>query len=112
MELTCHRSEEEAWVRLIGAQSCLQFPQRTLSLIPVQWIGLACVCLIGIPNAAILDFDVDITGPHCIIPWRWQNDLILQMCLPIFVRLRHSPRRPAQAPLYILKLTQILVQDE
>jgi hypothetical protein len=38
MELTCHRSEEEAWVRLIGAQSCLQFPQRTLSLIPVQWI--------------------------------------------------------------------------
>ena len=31
------------------------------------------------------DFDVDITGPNCILPWTWQNNLQLQLLLPVGV---------------------------
>jgi hypothetical protein len=73
------------------------------SPLPMQWgDSVWLVCLLDLASASlgsflsfagILDFDVDVTGPHCIIPWRWQNDLVLQMCLPFAVRLRHSPKR-------------------
>ena len=33
--------------------------------------------------AGILDFDVDVTSPQCILDWRWVDDLRLQMALPI-----------------------------
>jgi hypothetical protein len=43
----------------------------------LKWALLVC---------GILDFDVDMSGPHCIVPWTWHHDLTLQFLLPIGVR--------------------------
>ena len=49
-------------------------------------IALACTAeSLGkfLSYAGILAFDVDVTGPQCAIDWRWDDDLRLQMALPI-----------------------------
>ena len=34
-----------------------------------------------------LDFDVDVTGPGCVLWWTWAHDMILQLSLPLVVGL-------------------------
>ncbi len=34
----------------------------------------------------ILDFDIDVTGPHCIVEWTWISNFYLQLSLPLVVR--------------------------
>jgi len=54
-------------------------------------ISLACAAeSLGkfLSYAGILAFDVDVTGPQCAIDWDWDDDLRLQMALPIAVRRR------------------------
>ena len=31
----------------------------------------------------ILDFDIDVTGPSCIVWWSWGHDMVLQLSLPL-----------------------------
>jgi hypothetical protein len=35
----------------------------------------------------VLDFDIDVTGPGCIVSWTWAHDLALQLSLPLAVGL-------------------------
>ena len=35
----------------------------------------------------ILDFDIDVTGPSCIVSWGWGHDLVLQLSMPLIVGL-------------------------
>lgn len=54
-------------------------------------VSLACTAeSLGkfLSYAGILAFDVDVTGPQCAIDWDWDDDLRLQMALPIAVRRR------------------------
>ena len=41
----------------------------------------------------ILDFDIDVTGPHCIVEWTWISNFYLQLSLPLVVRDSFRPRR-------------------
>ena len=34
-----------------------------------------------------LDFDVDVTGPGCVVLWTWGHDMVLQLSLPLLVGL-------------------------
>jgi hypothetical protein len=34
----------------------------------------------------ILDFDIDVTGPQCIVEWTWISNFYLQLSLPLVVR--------------------------
>ena len=52
----------------------------------------------------ILDFDIDVTGPECIVRWTWAHNMILQLSLPLVVGLINvlqygvlSVFRPAQS---------------
>lgn len=35
----------------------------------------------------ILDFDIDVTGPGCVVSWTWGHDMVLQLSLPLMVGL-------------------------
>ncbi len=55
----------------------------------------------------ILDFDLDVTGPMCIMSWTWAHDLVLQLSLPVVVGLINvlehatcSVLEPAHDPQY------------
>jgi hypothetical protein len=39
----------------------------------------------------ILDFDIDVTGPHCIVEWTWISNFYLQLSLPLVVRDSFGP---------------------
>jgi hypothetical protein len=35
----------------------------------------------------LLDFDVDVTTPGCVVSWSWTHDMILQLSMPLVVGL-------------------------
>ena len=76
----------------------------------LKWALLVC---------GILDFDVDMSGPHCIVPWTWHHDLTLQFLLPIGVRAAkiracdprsNAPRRSIDVPFDSIRLLLLVVQ--
>ena len=49
----------------------------------------------------ILDFDLDVTGPHCTVEWSWVHDMALQLSLPVMVctsSVRAMRRRAGMFP--------------
>jgi hypothetical protein len=53
----------------------------------------------------ILDFDVDAIGPNCVyVTWSWQQDLYLQLCLPVLVLTVNKSQYLAAKLLLMLRL--------
>lgn len=57
----------------------------------------------------ILDFDLDVTGPHCIVQWSWVHDMALQLSLPVMVGLSSSVQALRRRPRTYLCLPQAVL---